>query len=216
MKNIKLLVVLVALSSITFFSCTDNKSIEESAVVPTKSVSLRTHLSKMKINHNILGKNATSDTFAFLFPVTFSYSDGTTVTVDTNQALLDLLANETQTLYLDGIAFPFQINIANGNTTSTVPNEDEYESVLANNNIPTVNYIATQSTCFDFIFPISVIDQNNQPVVINNQTELVNFSNSNNPINFVYPFSVIAIDGQVTTTVNVDNLYEFLALNICN
>lgn len=216
MKNIKLLVLLVTLSSVTFFSCSDNKSVDKESVPPSKSVSLRTHLSKMKINHNILGKTTVEDTFTFIYPVTFSYSNGTTITVNSNQALLDLLANETETLYLDGIAFPFQINIANGNTTSTVPNEDEYESVLANNNIPTVNYIATQSTCFDFVFPISVIDQNNQPVVINDQTELVNFANSNNPINFVYPFSVIAIDGQGTTTVNVDNLYEFLALNICN
>lgn len=215
MKNIKLLLVLVTLSSVTLFSCSDNNSVEKEAVVPSKSVSLRTHLSKMKINHNIDGKTAT-DTFTFLFPVTFSYTNGTTVTVDSNQALLNLLANETQTLYLDGVAFPFQIVVASDNSTTTVTTESGYETVLENNNIPTVNSIATQSTCFNFIYPISVIDQNNQPVVINNDTELASYASTHNPINFVYPFTVLAIDSQGVTTVIVDNLYDFLNLNICN
>jgi hypothetical protein len=215
MKNIKLLLVLVTLSSVTLFSCSDNNSVEKEAVVPSKSVSLRTHLSKMKINHNIDGKTAT-DTFTFLFPVTFSYTNGTTVTVESNQALLNLLANETQTLYLDGVAFPFQIVVASDNSTTTVTTESGYETVLENNNIPTVNSIATQSTCFNFIYPISVIDQNNQPVVINNDTELASYASTHNPINFVYPFTVLAIDSQGVTTVIVDNLYDFLNLNICN
>jgi hypothetical protein len=215
MKNIKLLLVLVTLSSVTLFSCSDNNSVEKEAVVPSKSVSLRTHLSKMKINHNIDGKTAT-DTFTFLFPVTFSYTNGTTVTVESNQALLNLLANETQTLYLDGVAFPFQIVVASDNSTTTVTTESGYETVLENNNIPTVNSIATQSTCFNFIYPISVIDQNNQPVVINNDTELATYASTHNPINFVYPFTVLAIDSQGVTTVIVDNLYDFLNLNICN
>ena len=215
MKNIKLLLVLVTLSSVTLFSCSDNNSVEKEAVVPSKSVSLRTHLSKMKINHNIHGKSAT-DTFTFLFPVTFSYSNGTTVTVDSNQALLNLLENETQALYLDGVAFPFQIVVASDNSTTTVTTESGYETVLENNNIPTVNSIATQSTCFNFIYPISVIDQNNQPVVINNDTELATYASTHNPINFVYPFTVLAIDSQGVTTVIVDNLYDFLNLNICN
>ena len=215
MKNIKLLLVLVTLSSVTLFSCSDNNSVEKEAVVPSKSVSLRTHLSKMKINHNIDGKTAT-DTFTFLFPVTFSYTNGTTVTVDSNQALLNLLANETQTLYLDGVAFPFQIVVASDNSTTTVTTESGYETVLENNNIPTVNSIATQSTCFNFIYPISVINQNNQPVVINNDTELATYASTHNPINFVYPFTVLAIDSQGVTTVIVDNLYDFLNLNICN
>jgi hypothetical protein len=215
MKNIKLLVLLVTLSSVTFFSCSDNKSVDKEVIAPTKSISLRTQLSKMKINHNIPGKSGT-DAYTFLFPVTLSYSNGTTVTVASNEALLTLLANETQTLYLDGIAFPFQVVIASDNSTTTVTNEDGYETVLENNNIPTINDIATLSTCFNFVYPISVIDTNNQPVTLNNDTELATYASTHNPINFVYPFAVVATNSQGTMILQVNNLYEFLALNICN
>jgi hypothetical protein len=212
MKKIKTLVLAVVMIT-TLFSCTDNKSVEEQAVAPSKSNSLRMHLSNIKKVHNIHGKDGT-DTLTFVFPLTLSYTNGTVITVASMDALLAILTNETETVYVNGIAFPFQV-VSTGGGTTEVSNESGYETVIENNNIDTVNDIVSNSTCFDFIYPLTVIGQNNQQITVNTEVELLALANSDNEINFAYPLTVLSTNNQMTIIVTVDSLYEFLALNIC-
>jgi len=50
--------------------------------------------------------------FKFVYPITLSYNNGTTVVVNNSDELLTVAQSMTSTLYIDGIAFPFDIMLA--------------------------------------------------------------------------------------------------------
>ncbi len=56
--------------------------------------------------------------FNFVYPVTLSYNNGTTVVVNSSAELLNIAQSMTQSLYINGIAFPFDIVLPDGSTQS--------------------------------------------------------------------------------------------------
>jgi len=216
MKKIKLLVVLLIVSATAFYSCTDNSPVENE-VVTTKSIALRTTLNALRKANNINGKNSvtTQDQFTcfnFVFPISLSYNDGTVITVASIEGLIEVLTNETSTLYIDGIAFPFQVQ--EEGTVTTINNEDEFYALIESCTFPTVNDCVFDFTCYEIVYPISIINANNETQVINNQTELMQLvSNPNGTntyqLNIVFPISVI----QNNQTIVINDLFAFFDLN---
>lgn len=200
------------MSTAVLYSCTDNKPVENE-VATHKSFSLRATLNAIKKSNNVTGKDATENPvcFEFVYPLTLSYNDGTTVAVASFEGLIDILSNETDTLYIEGIAFPFQVVVSNG-ATSTIANEADFMALIETCGIETYDETVTTATCFEFQYPFSVINQNNETIVINSEAELNDlFSNSteNDIYDLVYPVSV-TYNG---ATVVVNDMYELMDLN---
>jgi hypothetical protein len=217
MKKIKILIVLLTISAALFYSCSDSNPIENE-VVTSKSIALRTTLNEIKKVSNISGKDnlTTQDQFFcfnFVYPITLSYNNGTQVTVATYEGLIEILTNENSALYVDGVAFPFQVQ-AEGVAT-TIHNEDEFFALIQEcGNFHTVNSFVFDFTCYSIVYPISVINASQQTITVNNQTELLQLVSSpagtvNYQLNIVFPISVT----QNNQTIVIDDLYEFFDLN---
>lgn len=217
MKKIKILVLLVAVSVATFYSCTDNNPIENEAVAQN-SVAMRTAMNELKIANAISDRHSANATaanpfcFTFVYPLTISYNTGTTVTVSSLDGLLDILANETPNLYISGIAFPFQV-MHNG-AVSTIASEGQFIALLMSCGYTTINTDLLNSFCFDIVYPMTIV-VNNQNVTITSQQGLIPYLNnpSNGMAQIVYPLSV-NYNNQVVV---IDNIYElYQMINNCD
>lgn len=216
MKKIKILLLLLTVSVAAFYSCTDNDPVEDE-VVTTKSISLRTTLNEIKKTNNIGGRNsvATQDQafcFNFVFPINLSYNNGTVITVTSNEGLIEVLANETNTLYIEGIEFPFQVQQEGAITT--IDDEAEFFALILDCNFATVNSFVFDFTCYEIVFPISIVNANNETVTINTQAELMALvstpaGSSSYQLDLVFPISIT----QNNQTIVVDDLYEFFDIN---
>lgn len=218
MKKVKILVLLVTLAVATFYSCTDNNPIENE-VVAQKSIAQRTAMNELKKANDIADRNsnATSSNpfcFEFVYPITLSYNTGTTVSVSSLDGLLTILANENPNLYIDGISFPFQVT-TNG-AVSTISTEGQYISLLMSCGYSTINTDLLNSLCFDIVFPITVVNANNENVTITSLeafSAYVNTPVGGNQVQIVYPISVI----YNSQTIVIDNLYElYQIINNCD
>lgn len=228
MKTVKIFLLLLV-TSIVFTSCEDSKAID-SQNNSQKSIALRTVLNELKLTNHIAGRLAARDSisnhfcFEFVYPVTFTYSNNTEITIATFSGLIDVLTSETHTLYLAGIVFPFQVienTSQNGTNTITINNEAEFLTLIHNCNYNTLNDDLLQPLCFDFVFPIgfSANTDTANTFVVHNLQELHNYLSlqSSNPSGYlqqmVFPISVISNN----QTVVVHNLYElYQMINSCN
>ena len=227
MKTVKILLLLL-ISSLIFISC-DNSNAIDTDINSQESIALRTMLNEMKLTNNIAGKSVARDStsnsscFEIVFPVTFTYNNNTEITIANLTELIHVLTNETSTLYLEGIVFPFQVienNSQNSTITTTINNETEFMNLIQNCGYSTLNDHLLMPLCFDFIFPIEFSANTGAAnTSVNNLHDLHNFLilQSSNPNDYlqqiVFPISVISNN----QTVVVNNLYElFQMINSCN
>lgn len=219
MKKIKLLFLITTIVLGVFYSCSDDNSVGNDQNVQ-KSIGLRTVLNNIKKASNSAGRSSQTTSlqsaivgFDFVYPITLSYNNGTVITVASFNGLIEVLANENENLYIEGISFPFQVVLTSDGSTVTVDNEDEFWDLIDTLNIETMDDFVFSSLCFDFVYPFSLVTQNNQTIVIANQSELLAlFTNPNTEtiiLDFVYPFSVISNN----QTVVINDAYEFFELN---
>jgi hypothetical protein len=209
MKKIKHLFILLLISSTILQSC----STSEDATDPQKSSALRIFLKEMKSAYNITGRTASDEPdmcFEFVYPLTLSYNDGTTVVVANQNELLAILENETSELYIDGISFPFDILVAGSTVPVTIADEEAFWNAIENCDMDTYDDSISENDCFTFVYPFSLVTNNNQTIVITSESALLNIlddddNDDNYIVDFVYPFSII-INNE---TVQVDNAYEF-------
>lgn len=217
MKKLKFLLLLLTVSVLSFYSCTDSNPVEDE-IVTTKSISLRTTLNEIKNANNISGRSSSTfqnitPCFSFVFPISLSYNNGTTITVSSQSGLIQALINETNLLYIDGIEFPFQVQ--SGNTLTTINNDADFFTLIQSCNFYTVNNAVFNLTCYQINFPISIVNASNQTVTINDQAELLAFVANQNgttgtyQLNIVFPISVT----QNNQSMTINNLYEFFTLN---
>jgi hypothetical protein len=212
MKNIKFLLLFISILTTVFVSCSSGDETLETQ----KSSALRIYLNEFKGVNNISGKSVATDStmcYEFVYPLTLAYNNATTVTVSNETELIAVLESETSQLYINGIAFPFNL-IAPGSTTPiTISNESEFWSVINACNMNTYDDYIAPGSCYSFVYPFSFLMNNNQTVTVNNDQELIDLatqsSDTNYIVNLVYPFSV----NNNNTITQINNEYEFAQLN---
>lgn len=212
MKTFKILALLLAFTTVTFYSCSDSNPIENETTAQ-KSIALRTVLNEFKSVNNLSGRTINPFCFDFVYPVTFSYNNGTAVTVATFEGLLDVLSNESPNTYLEGIVFPFQVTI-DGEIT-TINNEEEFTILVQNCGFATFEDDLANTFCFDIVFPIQV-QLNDSTATADSLQELLNIGNtptSNGEIQIIFPIEVV----YENQTVVVNSIYEFYEMtNNCD
>ena len=237
----KLVLIALIFSLFTFVSCKDESV--DSPKQTVESVAAKNSLAALK-NHFTAdgslardGQNPTNNIifdfcFDFVYPITLSYNTGTEVTVQDFEGLIDVLVNMTDDLYINGIAYPFQVEVFNDNTNSfetlTVNDEDAFMSLLESCSIGD-NGQQGDCNCTEEYNPVCVTvqDDSGESFTIDfpnmcyaecegfTQADVVDCDYSNpadddyydDCFDLVYPFSIINTDGE-TIQINDEDEFE--------
>lgn len=144
MKNFKLsfFSMLVALLFIT--ACTNNEPVVQDPQQTEESQSIATSLNQLSLQFDQNG-NFTADNnpagnvvfdfcFDFVYPITLSYNNGSTVSVNGLDDLVTVILNSNDELYVNGIAFPFDVEVYDEDSDAivveTINDEEEFEDLI--------------------------------------------------------------------------------------
>ncbi|BAO74332.1 hypothetical protein [Winogradskyella sp. PG-2] len=144
MKNFKLVIFSIAMVLLAFTSCTNEETIVEPQQNTEESESITVTLDFMSNQFDASGnvvadENPAGDVvfdfcFDFVYPIDLSFNTGATTTVNSLEELVEILIASTEDLFINGIAFPFQVETYNEDSNAlvieTINDEDEFFSLL--------------------------------------------------------------------------------------
>ena len=243
MKNIQLTLLSFLFTVFIFTSCTNNEDIVEPQNTD-ESTSITTALAELGYRFNNDGSlNSEANPanniifdfcFDFVYPLNLSYNTGATVTVNNLDDIIEVIINSTDDLYINGIAFPFDVETYNDTSGSivvqTINNEDDFIALL-------------ESCDFDNV-PSCLCTEEYMPVCIeietgSNESFIITYPNAcyaecdgftsedfleecvddtyNGPdddecFTFIFPLSIITDDGE-TITVNSEEELDISLYN---
>ena len=265
MKNFKLSIFSVLIVLLAFTSCTNEETIVDTQQNTEESESITTTLGRLSQQYdengnvdqtnNPAGNIVFDFCFDFVYPIELSFNTDTTVTVNSLDELIDIYSSSTENLFINGIAFPFQVETYNENSNAleieTINNEDEFFSLLEECNFDDIDdcscteeydpvcvnvtdldgelftisypnacyaicdgfteddfseeceqgYESGAGECFEFVYPISIILDEGDPVIVNSREELFNATYGAYHIDLVLPLDII-IEGDTVVTIN--------------
>ncbi|MEY8848418.1 hypothetical protein AB9K26_06370 [Psychroserpens sp. XS_ASV72] len=143
MKHFKLFLFSVVLFAGFLTACSNNESVSENQDIQ-QSQAITESLNRLSQQFNSQGDVIPSANpsgnivfdfgFDFVYPLNLSFNNGTTVTVNDLEELISIMINSTNELYINGIEFPFDVEIYDAATDSiiviTINNEDEFLELL--------------------------------------------------------------------------------------
>ena len=267
MNKFKLLIfsILTVLTVLT--SCTNEEVIIDNLQNTEESESIVTTLSRLNQQYddngnvdeaeNPAGNIVFDFCFDFVYPINLSFNTGTTVTVNSLDELIDIYFASTENLFINGIAFPFQVETYNENSNAleieTINSEDEFLSLLEDcdfedevedcicteeydpvciditdldGELFTISYPnacyaicdgfteddfseeceqdyeSGAGECFEFVYPISIILDEGNPVIVNSREELFNATYGAYHIDLALPLDIITGDDDTEVTIN--------------
>ncbi len=144
MKKFKLGLLSLTFALLAFTSCTNNEPVVEDQQVTEESQSIITSLNQLNqqvdtngnftAQSNPAGNVVFDFCFDFVYPLTLSYNNGTTVTVNDLNELVNVILASTNELFVNGIAFPFDVEVYNDDSDAievvTINNEEEFVDLL--------------------------------------------------------------------------------------
>ncbi len=146
MKNLKFTLLSTLICFLAITSCTNEDVTLEEFTETEESPSIMETMSKMSNNFdengNVIAFSSANPSgnmifdfcFDFVYPITMSYNNGTTVTVNDLDEFIQVLINSTDQLFINGIAFPFDVEVYDESTnaivTQTINNESEFAVLL--------------------------------------------------------------------------------------
>ena len=138
MKNLKLSILSILMVLFVFTSCTNDDSIVDLPQNMQESETITTVMDLMSQlydqNGNLNSDNDFELCFDFVYPLELMFNNGTTVTVNSEEELIDVMMNSTEELYIVGIVFPFDVEVYNETTDAieivTINNEEEFAALL--------------------------------------------------------------------------------------
>ena len=265
MKNFKLSIFSVLIVLLAFTSCTNEETIVDTQQNTEESESITTTLGRLSQQYdengnvdqtnNPAGNIVFDFCFDFVYPIDLSFNTDTTVTVNSLDELIDIYSSSSENLFINGIAFPFQVETYNENSNAleieTINNEDEFFSLLEDCNFDEIedcycteeydpvcvnvtdldgelftisypnacyaicdgfteddfseeceqDYDSGAGECFEFVYPISIILDEGDPVIVNSREELFNATYGAYHIDLVLPLDII-IEGDTVVTIN--------------
>lgn len=145
MKLFKSFLTLVFVSLLFMTACTNNEPLIEEPQTQ-ESESITTSLNRLGQEYDedgnlIMTLNSTGNLvfdfcFEFVYPLNLSYNNGSTVSVNSVEELVVIIINSSPELFINGIAFPFDVETYNESTNaievSTINNEDEFINLIEN------------------------------------------------------------------------------------
>ena len=271
MKKFKLLIFSILMVLTVLMSCTNEEVIIDNLQNTEESESIVTTLSRLNQQfddngnvdeaENPAGNIVFDFCFDFVYPINLSFNTGTTVTVNSLDELIDIYFASTENLFINGIAFPFEVEIYNENSNAleieTINSEDEFLSLLEDCGFEDevedcicteeydpvciditdldgelftisypnacyaicdgfteddfseecqIDYESSDGECFEFVYPISIILDEGDPVTVNSREELFNATYGAYHIDLVLPLDIIIENESIVTINDYDEL----------
>ena len=123
MKNFKFLILNFAMLIAVFTSCTNEEDIMEIQQDTAESASIITTLNRLNeqydddgnviVTENPAGNVVFDFCFDFVYPIDLIFNTGAIVTVNSLEELVAIYTGSTDDLFINGIVFPFQVEIYN-------------------------------------------------------------------------------------------------------
>ena len=207
MKNLKNLVCLF-LTLALLFSCEVNDS-EAPDDTNANATTLRAKLTSFAMSTvstdqagNLFASqqsssNSNNDVECFELNYPFYVTDGQTETLINSESEFEAYLSNLNSSFQ--FVFPLTVTLADG-TAQTVNSEQEIEELI-------FNCIDLSPECFDFNYPIDLVDTSGNTVTVNSDLELLTAENIED---FVYPFTVTTETGVVTinSSADFDTIYN--------
>tara|TARA_R110002049_G_scaffold270002_1_gene447009 strand:+ start:977 stop:2320 length:1344 start_codon:yes stop_codon:yes gene_type:complete len=166
MKTLKLTLFSLLMALMMLTSCTNNESVIEEPQNTVESESITTALLQLRTQFDDSGNVTHTDNpagnivldfcFDFIYPLDLAYNNGTTVTVTNLDGLINIMISSTENLYINGIAFPFNVETYNDSTNAieivTINNENEFIALLESCDFN----LAEPCECFEVYDPVCV------------------------------------------------------------
>lgn len=166
MKTLKLAIFSLAMMLMLFTSCTNNESVLEDQQTTEESESITNALLQLRTQFDDSGNVTQTDNpagnivldfcFDFVYPLNLSYNNGTTVTINNLDDIITVILNSTDELYINGIAFPFNVETYNDETNAieivTINDENEFLALLDSCDFNVVE----PCECFEIYDPVCV------------------------------------------------------------
>lgn len=154
-----------------------------------------------------------SDCFSLLYPIKLGYNNGLTITIENFSGLYEVATNQTSGQHINEVEFPFTVSKLGA--VRTIEDEDSLLDLLDDCEIPTfrdeLDFFYTQ--CFDFDYPIEMVNLNEDIVTINSQEEYFDFEFQQGfeeqPI-FIYPLDVFKYSED--RTIPIENDFELFQI----
>ncbi|MEQ8471961.1 MAG: hypothetical protein RIC35_12290 [Marinoscillum sp.] len=167
---------------------------------------------------NTLSNNRDITCFDFVYPLKLRLSNDILIEVASRSALHDISKDQNSGVHVSELAFP--VLITSNNQINSIDSEQEFFELLQSCELPTLRTILerTHKQCFDFVYPITLIDIDSTTKPIPSLDDYIQFYYNNQPSNyqpnFVFPFEITRFSRNESITIgNVFELFE--QLNSC-
>jgi hypothetical protein len=229
MKNLKFTIFSIALALLVFTSCTNDEPADVNQPNTEESESITTALDQLSRQFDMNGNLNADDNpagnvvfdfcFDFVYPLDLSYNNGTTVTVNGLEDLVQVMLSSTSELYVNGIAFPFDVEVYDEDDNEieieTIEDEEDFIDLLEDCDFDDID----DCECFEVYDPVCVeiTDPNGVTFTITYPNEcfaecdgfddddfIEDCQDDYNPngfdcFEFNFPISVVTEDGDVIT-----------------
>lgn len=201
-----------------FISCSNNDENKSNEVA--QSLATRVYLNAMKGSVGSLEFNSSSpNTLGCtpIFPFQVIYSNGSKVAINSMEDLKEAVYNENSSIHISSFIFPFSVSLSSNSDILIINNENDFQSLLFTiDSIITLEDYLSSTNCFEFVYPLSIVNNEGETTTIANQGSLAAILNavSTNEywVDFVYPFQ-IAYNGELVQIQNVWDFYNYVDCN---
>jgi hypothetical protein len=151
------------------------------------------------------------------FPIGLELQSGATLTVQ-DQASLDVAMNGQGDDRVVSFVYPMAVQQADGSFVqmqsnyelsasyaSCIPDQGWDRAAASGDLIPA--YLLG-SICLEIVYPVNLIDGDDQPYVANNEAELIDLIVSIHELYFDLPFTVITESGDQVAIIDVDTFFD--------
>ena len=149
MKKIKF----ICLSLIfILFSCNSND--ENNSNEAAQSLATRIYLNTVVGTAGSIDLNSNASPslgFTLVFPIKVTYSSGARVTINSIEGLKEAIYNESSTMYIRNIVFPFSVALSSNNDELIVSDESDFQSLLFSSKIFVYKKLFVLFVYFNFI-----------------------------------------------------------------
>ncbi len=142
-------------------------------------------------------------------------ADGATYTITSYEDFEDVLMDEP--LIID-FAYPINITYNEDQSTATVVDAEALGQAFANcipeggwgENLFPAFLISDESSCYDMVYPVNLVDVDGNVSVANDEDEFVDLLSAGTILAFEFPLSLIDEDGETVTANDDEELFALL------
>ena len=112
------------------------------------------------------------------YPINLAFNTGIVIQVTNNQGLLEAVESQSSSFYIIGVEFP--VEFTQDGQAIVVENESDFLQVIEELDLGTfrTDFEVFFQQCFDFVYPVDMINSQEQEVTLSTSSELVGFINS--------------------------------------